>query len=274
MKNPERTGAAQRPDHPATVMVTTVSAQRKAPHEPVAHGRYVMRGVRSTAIAFMAPTVAAPLLPAPLKPLRMVVCGLLYADQQQQPSGMRFSPRPGRQDQCVGTLLGLLPFIPAFALQAHLTSTWCARPDSIGSRIAATSQQAWTRFWANFPKRVAEVAGRYPVNFVLARCVAQVAAALTGSNLSAGYHRSRGRRLVARTLPPVKPRLRQRVLARPEAYVAGGLLFLMPALLDTRIGLALLQKAGVPRASIGTVMTSVLVGAALMTTMAAPERRA
>lgn len=271
MKNIERTGAAQRPELPATA---TGSAQRKKTPEPVAHSRYVMRAIRSTAIAFMAPTVIAPLLPAPLKSWRLVVSGLLYADQQQQPSAMRFNPPPGRVGQGAGMLLGLLPFIPAFALQAHLTQTWCAKKDSIGTRVAATTQQAWNGFWGHFPKRVAEVAVRYPINFILARCVAQVAAAIVGSSLSAGYHRARGRKLVARKLAAVKPRLQQRITARPEVYAAGGLLFLVPALLDSRKGLALLEKAGVPRASVGTVITSTLVGAALTTGMVTPERRA
>lgn len=269
MKTPDRTGAAQRPNLPATS-----SATRRKEAEPVAHVRYVMRGLRSTAIAFMAPAMVAPLLPAPVKPLRLMVSGLLYADQQMQPSGMRFTPPPGRQGQCAGMLLGLLPFIPAFALQAHLSETWCAREGSVGARMAATSHKAWTGFWHHFPQRVAQVAARYPINFVLARCVAQVAASIVGSSLSAGYHRTRGRRLVARKLPPVKPRLQQRMAARPEVYAAGGLLFLVPAALDSRAGLELLQKAGVPRASIGTVITSSLVGAALTTSMVTPERRA
>lgn len=268
MKNIERSGAAQRPDHPVTS-----GPRRTRQPEPVSAVRYVMRGLRSTAIAFMAPVVVAPLLPAPLRPLRLVAGGLLYADQQQ-PSAMRFTPPPGRQGECAGMLLGLLPFIPAFALQAHLTETWCARPGSAGARIAATRQQAWTGFWTRFPKCVAEVAARYPINFVLARCTAQVAAAIVGSSLSLSYHRIRGRKLVARQLPPVKPRLPQRVAARPEVYLAGGLLFMVPALLDTRIGLSLLQRAGVPRASIGTVITSSVVGAALTTSMVPFERRA
>jgi hypothetical protein len=269
MKNIERTGAAQRPDLPATA-----TAQRKKQPEPGAHIHYVMRAICSTAIAFMVPTVAAPLLPAPLKPWRLVVSGLLYADQQQQPSEMRFNPPPGRAGQGAATLLGLLPFIPAFALQGYLTETWCATKDSIGTRVAATTQQAWNDFCGHFPKRVAEVAVRYPINFVLARCVAQVAAAIVGSSLSAGYHRLHGRKLVARKLPAVKPRLQQRMAARPEVYATAGLLFGVPALLDSRTGLEMLQKAGVPRAFVGTVITSSLVGAALTTGMVTPERRA
>jgi len=269
MKNTERTGAAQRPYLPATG-----SAQRKKTPEPVGHIPYVMRAIRCTAIAFMAPTVVAPLLPAPLKPWRLVVSGLLYADQQQQPSEMRFNPPPGRIGQGAGMLIGLLPFIPAFALQGRLTETWCTRPGSMGTHIAAATQQAWTGFWGHFPKRVAEVAARYPVNFVLARCVAQVAASILGSSLSAGYHRSRGRKLVTHKLAAVKPRLQQRMATRQEVYAAGGLLFLVPALLDSRRGLAMLQNAGVPRASVGTVITSSLVGAALTTGMVTPERRA
>ena len=47
----------------------------------------------------------------------------------------------------------------------------------------------------------------------------------------------------------------------------GGVVFLVPALLDSRTGLKFLEKAGVPRASVGTVITSSLVGAALTTAM-------
>lgn len=268
MKNPERTGATQRPSHPAANHLR----RKKAP-EPVAHVRYVARAIRSSCISFMVPTVAAPLLPAPLKPMRLIASGLLYADQQQQPSGMRFNPPPGKAGQFAGMLLGLMPFIPAFALQGHLTETWCARPGSLGTHIATTTSSAWASLCSQLPKRVAEVAARYPINFVLARCVAQMGAAIVGSTMSAGYHRLRGRTLAAQPLPPVKPRLRQRLAARPDVYAAGGMLFLVPALLDSRRGLAMMEKAGVPRASIGTVITSSLVGAALTTAMVAPERR-
>jgi hypothetical protein len=257
MKNTECTGAAQRPHHPAAG-----SAQRRKPPEPVAHLRYTMRSLQPTVIAFTAPTIVAP-----LQSWRFVVSGLLYADQQQQPSGMRFSPPPNRAGQAIGMLAGLLPFIPAFALQAHLTETWCATEGSAGSRLAAATRHAWAGFWRRFPACVAEAAIRYPVNFVLARCVAQVAASMVGSSLCAGYHRLRGRRLVAHKLPPSMPRLQQRVAARPEVYAAGALLFLIPTLLDTRIGLAALQHAGVPRALTGTILTSSLVGAALTTAM-------
>lgn len=234
----------------------------------VPHRRYVARAVRSTAIAFMVPTIVAPFLPAPVRPLRMVACGLLYADQQQQPSGMRFTPPPGRNGQYAGMLLGLLPFIPAFALQAHLTDTWCAKPGSMGTRMATATQGAWNQACAKLPGAVRSVMAHYPINFILARCVAQVAAAVTGSTLAAGYHRTRGRRLVARKLPAAAPRLRQRVQARPELYAMGGAAFLLPVLLDSHMGRAMLQAAGVPRASFGTVITSSVVGAAMSTSVA------
>lgn len=268
MKKPDHTGALRRADHPGATR-----PRRKEPPEPVPHSRYVARAIESTAIAFMAPTVVAPLLPAAVQPLRLMVGGLLYADLQQQPSDMRFFPPPSRRTQCAGMLLGLMPFIPAFALQAHLTETWCARPGSNGAQMAAATQGAWNRFCTWLPTRVAKVAVRYPINFVLARCVAQAAAAIVGSSLTAGYFRLRGRRVVARPLPPTATSVRQRVQARPEVYATGGLLFLVPALLDSRVGRAMLQAAGVPRASFGMVITTSIVGAALTTSMAAPERR-
>lgn len=267
MKNTQGPGAAQRPHHPATG-----NAKRRKQPEPVAHVRYMARSLQSTVIAFMAPTVLAPFLPAPLKPWRFVASGLLYADQQQQPSGMRFTPPPRSAGQCLGMMAGLLPFIPAFALQAHLTETWCAKNGTLGNRAAVATQHTWTSFWQRFPKRVADVAVRYPINFVLARCIAQAAASMIGSNLSAGYHRMRGRQLVAHPVPAAKPSLQQRVAARPEVYAAGGLLFLMPTMLETRIGLAMLRKAHVPPTLNGTVITTSLVSAALMTAMVPAQR--
>lgn len=263
MKNLDHTGAARRADLPVAAR-----AQGKEPPAAVPHRRYVARSVRCTAIAFMAPTIVAPLLPAPLQPLRAVVGGLLYADQQQQPSDMRFNPPPGRHGQYAGMFLGLIPFIPAFALQTHLTETWCARPGSMGMRMATTSKGAWNSACTWMPGAVRRAATCYPINFILARCIAQVAAAITGSTLAAGYHRARGRRLVARKLPSAPPRLRQRVQARPEMYAMGGAVFLVPALLDSRSGRAMLQAVGVPRASFGTVITSSLIGAAMTTSAA------
>lgn len=266
MKNPERPGAAQRPYHPATG-----SAQRSKGPEPVPHIRYAMRALQSTAIAFMAPTIVAPLMPAPLRPWRFLACGLLYADQQQQPSDMRFNPILRKREHTTGILLGLLPFIPAITLQAHLTETWCATKGSLGKRIAGTSEHAWSSFWQRFPKRVAEVAGRYPINFVLARCAAQFVASIAGSTLSATYYRARGHKLVARKQPLARRSLQQRVEARPELYAAGGLLFVVPALFDTRLVWAELQKHHVPRAAVNTV---VLVGAALTTAEVIAQQRA
>lgn len=229
--------------------------------------------MRTTFLSFTVPTVLAPFLPAPLQPLRLLACGAIYADQQMQPSDTRFYPTPSRRRQYAGIMVSLLPFIPAFALQAHLTETWCANPSSLGGRMAAASQQAWSRCCQRLPRRVSAVAAGYPINFVLARFVAQMAAVTVGSMLSLAYHRMRGSELVQRARPlPSRP-LRERLQSRPDAYAVGAAPFVVPAMLDSRFGRAILQAPGVPRAVCGVAITTALVGAALVTAVFGAENR-
>lgn len=266
MKTPERTGAARRADHPAATHA------RRQQAEPVPPGRYVARAMRSTFCAFTVPTIIAPLLPAPVQPLRLLACGALYADQQMRPSDMRFQPAPTRRRECAGILLSLIPFIPAFAIQAHLTESWCANPASRLARMALASQRAWSRACERLPGEIGRVAARYPINFVLARFAAQMAAVVTGSALSLGYHRMRGSTLVKR-LPPQARRLRERLQARPDAYAAGIAPFIVPVLLESRFGRAVLQPPRVPRAVCGMVVTTALVSAALVSAVVGAENR-
>jgi len=229
--------------------------------------------MRTTFLSFTVPTMLAPFLPAPLQPLRLLVCGAIYADQQMQPSETRFHPQPSRRRQYTGIMLSLLPFIPAFAVQAHLTDTWCANPSSRGGRMAAASQQAWNRFCQHLPRQVGAVAARYPINFVLARFVAQMAAICTGSMLALAYHRMRGSQLTVRATPLPSRSLRERLQSRPDAYAIGAAPFILPAVLDSRFGRAILQARGAPRALCGVVITSAIVSAALVTAVIGSENR-
>lgn len=229
--------------------------------------------MRSTFCAFTVPTIVAPFLPAPLQPLRLLACGAIYADQQMQPSETRFSPQPSRRRQYTGIMLSLLPFIPAFAVQAHLTETWCANASGWGGRMAAASQHAWNRLCQRLPRQVGAVAARYPINFVLARFVAQMTAVTTGSLLALAYHRTRGSELTARATPLPSRLLRERLQARPDAYAIGAAPFILPAVLDSRFGRAILQAPGVPRALCGVAITSALVGAALLSAVIGSENR-
>jgi hypothetical protein len=229
--------------------------------------------MRTTFCAFTVPTILAPFLPAPLQPLRLLACGAIYADQQMRPSETRFSPQPSRRRQYAGILLSLLPFIPAFALQAHLTETWCANPSGRGGRMAAASQHAWGRLCQRLPRQVGAVAARYPINFVLARFAAQMAAVSTGSLLALAYHRRRGSELAVRATPlPSRP-LRERLQSRPDAYAIGAAPFILPAVLDSRNVRAILQAPGVPSELCGVAITSAIVGAALLSAVIGSEYR-
>ena len=268
MNPPDHNGAARRADRPAS----TRAPRRQAP-EPALPATYVAQAMRTTFCAFTVPTILAPLMPAPLQPLRLLACGGIYADQQMRPSETRFYPQPSRRRQYAGIMLSLLPFIPAFAIQAHLTETWCANPSSWGGRAAAASQHAWSRLCQRLPQRVGAVAARYPVNFVLARFVAQMAAVTTGSMLALAYHRMRGSRLTVRATPLPSRSLRERLQSRPDAYAVGAAPFILPAVLDSRFGRAILQAPGVPRALCGMAITSALVGAAMVTAVVGAENR-
>lgn len=268
MKTPDHNGAARRADWPASTRAPCHQAPEPAP--PTA---YVARAMRTTFCAFTVPTILAPFLPAPLQPLRLLACGAIYADQQMQPSDTRFHPQPSRRRQYTGILLSLLPFIPAFALQAHLTETWCANPSGRGGRMATASQHAWNNLCQRLPRQAGAAAARYPINFVLARFAAQMAAVSTGSMLALTYHRMRGSELTVRATPlPSRP-LRERLQARPEAYAIGAAPFILPAALDSRYGRAILQAPGVPRALCGVAITSAIVSAALVTAVVGSENR-
>jgi len=229
--------------------------------------------MRTTFCAFTVPTIFAPFLPAPLQPLRLLACGAIYADQQMQPSETRFSPQPSRRRQYTGIMLSLLPFIPAFAVQAHLTETWCANPSGWGGRMAAASQHAWGRLCQRLPRQAGAVAARYPINFVLARFAAQMAAVTTGSLLALAYHRTRGSELTVRATPLPSRSLRERLQCRPDAYAIGAAPFILPAVLDSRFGRAILQAPGMPRALCGMAVTSAIVGAALLSAVVGSENR-
>ena len=268
MKTPDHNGAARRAERPASIRASRGQAPEAAPP-----ASYVARAMRTTFCAFTVPTMLAPFLPAPLQPLRLLVCGAIYADQQMLPADTRFHPQPSRRRQYTGIMVSLLPFIPAFALQAHLTETWCANPSSMGGRMAAASQHAWNRLCQRLPRQVAAIAARYPINFVLARFVAQMAAVSTGSMLALAYHRQRGSQLTMRPTPlPARP-LRERLQSRPEVYAIGAAPFIVPAMLDSRFGRAVLQAPGMPRALCGVAITSGIVGAALVTAVMGSERR-
>ena len=81
MNTPDHNGAARRADRPASIR-----ASHRQPPEPAPSTTYVARAMRTTFCAFTVPTILAPFLPAPLQPLRLLVCGGIYADQQMQPS--------------------------------------------------------------------------------------------------------------------------------------------------------------------------------------------
>jgi hypothetical protein len=267
MENIKSPQAAQRPGAPRANR-----SRSRAQPEPASLARYVAHAMRNTMIAFTTLTVLAPLFPVSCRPLCRAVSGLVYADLQQQPSGMGFDPRPSRRRECLGLAIGLCTFIPAFYLQDYISSVKCADPRSVFSRIAALGERSWKALCRRLPAGAAMHAQRYPATAVLARFAAQMVAASSGSLLAVGYHHRRGSSLVVRPPPPGPPSLSQRIARRPEIYLYGGLFFSVPALLDTEAGRAMLQALHVTRMASGAIGTSLLVAAATGTAMLARNR--
>jgi hypothetical protein len=259
MENIQSPSAGQR----ANAHVASTRSRMQGETVPVAS--HVARSMRNTFLAFTTLTAATPLLPAAVRPMRLPAAGMIYADLQQQPSGMGFAPRPSRRQERMGLMISLFPFIPAYALQTHMSEVSCADPHSAFSRIAAHTEAAWKGFWRAKSGNIARAAECYPINFTLARGFWQMVAAAVGALMATQYHRNRGAELVTRLSSERPPTLSQRLARKPELYLQAGLLFSLPAALDSAIGRRMLQSLRVPRFASNVISTCALVGAAAKT---------
>lgn len=260
---------------PASEPAAPSSIAHPAPQPPPApHARHVWQATWVTIGAFSLPTMAAPwlkaLMPQHVYALRTMVAGLIYVDMVQPPMQVAFKPAPTRRQEALALTLGMMFYIPMFALQAHLSNTWCARVDSPGGRMANASQHWWTEFCKRLPPRAAAAARAYPINFVLARVLAQMAAVGTGSTVSAAWQRRRGATLQHLPQPARPTSLRQRLTAHPEAYLAGIGAFAGPSLMTLRLDRAISAAGGrAPPVGVALLATAV-VAACIATGMVHP----
>jgi hypothetical protein len=250
---------------------------RRPPCGAVTHGQYARQAAWITFGSFSLPTIASPWFRSLLSPqayaLRTLLAGTLYVDMIQPPLRVRFSPPPTRLQELIALTLGMGPYIAVFTLQAHLTNTWCARDDTVGARMAAASQRCWTRSCGSLPQPYAAAARGYPINFVLARVIAQMASVSIGSTLSAAWHRYRGATLEAIPQPPRLPSMRERIQVYPQAYFAGMLAFAWPAFLTWRLDRAAAATGKVSPAGVA-LLTTAVVSACIVTSMVHPAQEA
>ncbi|MET0964048.1 MAG: hypothetical protein ABWY05_14720 [Noviherbaspirillum sp.] len=230
---------------------------------PAPHACHAWQATWVTIGAFSLPTMIAPrfrpLMPPQLYTLRTLVAGLIYVDMIQPPMKVAFRPAPTRAQECLALTLGMMFYILLFALQARLSNTWCARAGSRSARMANASQQWWHAFCDPLPQRVRSAARAYPINFVIARVTAQMAAVGIGSTVSAVSHRRRGATLQHLPQPAQKPSLRQRFHAHPEAYLAGIAAFAGPSLMTLRLDRATAAAGGrIPPAGVALLTTAVV----------------
>jgi hypothetical protein len=236
----------------------------RPPCDAVSHGQYARQAAWITFSSFSLPTIVSPCVRSLLSPrayaMRTLLAGMLYIDMIQPPPGVRFSPAPNRLQELIALSLGMGPYIAMFTLQAHLANTWCVRDGTAGARMAAASQRCWSRLCGSLPQRHAAAARGYPINFVLARVLAQMASVSIGSTLSAAWHRYRGATLEAIPQPPRLPSMRERIQAYPQAYLAGMLAFIWPTVLTLRLYRAAAATGKALPAGVAMLTTAVVSG--------------
>jgi hypothetical protein len=158
-------------------------------------------------------------------------------------------------------------YIPMFALQAHVSNTCFADPSSKAARMARASRHAWLACCKRLPQRAAILAASYPINFVLSRVLAQMAAVGIGSTVAGAWQRRRGATLQALPQPAQAPSLRQRARANPHAYLAGIAAFAGPSLMTLQLDRAIAKGgAAAPRkvALLATAVVAACIATALV----------
>lgn len=256
-------------------------ADLPAPQPPgatVSQARYSRQAAWITLGAFSLPTVIAPWLKPLLSPrayaLRTLAAGMIYIDMIQPPLQAGFLPAPTRRQEALALTLGMMFYIPMFALQAHVANTWFGDPASRAARTARGSQQAWQAFCGCLPQRASAVAAGVPLNFVLSRVLAQMAAVGVGSVVAGAWQRRRGATLQALPQPAQAPSLPQRVSANPHAYLAGIAAFAGPTMMTLRLDRAAAAgQAASPRsvALLATAVVAACIATGLVHPASAPD---
>lgn len=223
-------------DSPAGAPPRILSAHRAARTESPASGlalhlRYQGQALATTSLAFVAPTLAAPLMPRPLQPLRYHFMGMTYADRKSQRQAVAFSPAPDAHQRTLGTVLFMTPFIFTAGIRAHLAENHAAQPESPGARLSMHLTAAWRELCSHVPRTMSAHLTGYPLPFVLGHAAAQLTGCAIGAELAAGYYRRQGMQLVAIQDVPRRPSLVARIRSRPEMYLQSLGLFSFPALL-------------------------------------------
>jgi hypothetical protein len=240
---------------------------------PVSQLRYARQAAWITAGAFSLPTVVAPWLKRFLSPrayaLRTLAAGMIYVDMIQPPMQVAFTPAPSRKQEALALTLGMMFYIPMFTLQAHVSNSCFADPSSRAARMARASMQAWLACCKRLPPPAAVVAVSYPINFVLSRVLAQMAAVGIGSTVAGGWQRRRGATLQALPQPAQAPSLRQRTRANPHAYLAGIAAFAGPSLMTLQLDRAIANGGAAEPRKVALLATAV-VGACIATALVHP----
>jgi hypothetical protein len=239
----------------------------------VSQVRYARQAAWITWGAFSLPTIIAPCIKPLLSPqtyaLRTLAAGLIYVDMIQPPMQVAFGPAPNRRQETLALTLGMMFYIPMFALQTHIANTWFNDPASRVSRTAGASLHAWQALCRQLPQAVAPLAGSYPLNFVLSRVLAQMAAVGVGSTVAGAWQRRRGAMLQALPQPAQPPSLRQRAAANPYAYLAGIAAFAGPSAMTLRLDRAIAAKGVASPREVALLATAV-VAACIATALVHP----
>lgn len=137
---------------------------------------FIRQALINTSQAFVAPTVAGALLPAPCRSLAFVPAGAIMAHQRLHPGNRRWEPELTNQQNLVLAGVGFSPFLlllPLHARYAHVDTP-------IGEKVRHT----WGKVTSKLRGPMGRWLQRYPVNFVFVRAMAQLGASALGASLA------------------------------------------------------------------------------------------
>lgn len=223
---------------------------------------FIRQALINTSQAFVAPTVAGALLPAPYRSLAFIPAGAIMANQRMHPGPQRFEPALTRQQHLVVAGIGFSPFVlllPLHAKYAHLDTP-------MGEKV----RHAWGRITAMLRGPMGQWLRQYPVNFVFVRAMAQFGAAGLGASFAYQHViTTTSSRYMEAGPAPQEPVSRS---DSAKTMAAGAALFSVPAVLGmpqvrSRVpGIRHLSPAGTT-----AFITASLVAAALATIAQVPS---
>lgn len=193
----------------------------------------------TTFVAFMAPTIVAPLLFQSPSWVRFLSMGVIFTDRQHQLKQVRFQPPTTDHEHMVATGLFLSPFVFTAGVRGMVARHASMHSDGLPANVAKAIDGSWQAMiqknhpWLRcFPKFEARLQS-YPASGILATVAGQLLGCVLGTGGCLWYHQS-WRRAEIEPVPPDAsgPRWHERISNDPLNYVVGTAPFLFAYMAD------------------------------------------